>query len=82
MDISFKTGHHRSQYQDLVHKMVAPFGKNLKPASLHNKTHSKCPNNPLRGTLRKRTKRLQERVHGMQDSRNTPGYRVPGSMTK
>lgn len=72
-------------YQERIRSGVAPPNTNRK-VRLHKKgtkhPGTKPPHNPLRGALRKRTKRLQERQHGMQDRVNTPGYRKPGSMTK
>lgn len=72
-------------YQDRCQRMVAPPNISHKPKKVkgqHKKGCTKPPHNPLRGTLRKRTARLHERQHGMQNLVNTPGYRKPGSMTK
>ena len=67
-----------------IYSGIAPPGISRRPKKVKGSKHTctKPPRNPVRGTLRKRLKRLEQRRHGAQDVCKNPGYRMPGSMTK
>lgn len=79
------TSAHIARFQMTCQNMVAEKGKNGKSMPKKRDGKGRCTkpaHNPLRGTLRKCTKRLHDRQHGMQTLAQTPGYRKPGSMTR